>query len=153
MFNELRWEVIVRFVNIGGIVDHHYLNFHFIRRTYPKLCWGSNYMGVMVFNATFNNISAISWRSVLLEKTLTCRKSLTNLINFSCDAWTLITQVTIKTFKLLITFSITRYMNNVFTFNFLHAIYVYHTMVKDVEKNKYLLKQLTKHNYVSRITN
>jgi hypothetical protein len=44
--------------------------------------------GVMVFNATFNNISAISWRSVLLEKTLTCRKSLTNLINFSCDAWT-----------------------------------------------------------------
>ena len=25
-----------------------------------------NVLGVMVFNATFNNISAISWRSVLL---------------------------------------------------------------------------------------
>jgi hypothetical protein len=40
---------------------------------------------VMVFNVTFNNISAISWRSVLLvgetgvpgEKNPTCRKSLT----------------------------------------------------------------------------
>jgi len=40
---------------------------------------------VMVFNATFNNISTISWMSVLLveetgEKPRTCRKSLTNLI-------------------------------------------------------------------------
>jgi len=40
----------------------------------------------MVFNTTFNNISAISWQSVILveetgvpEKT-TCRKSLTNFI-------------------------------------------------------------------------
>ena len=46
----------------------------------------------MVFNATLNNISAISWRSVLLvektgvpgDKLPTCRKSLTNffLINY-----------------------------------------------------------------------
>jgi len=41
-------------------------------------------MGVMVFNATFNNISVISWQSVLLvEETgvpgeTTCRNSLTN---------------------------------------------------------------------------
>ena len=42
---------------------------------------------LMVFNATFNNISVISWRSVLLveetggprRKPPTCRKSLTNL--------------------------------------------------------------------------
>jgi len=42
----------------------------------------------MVFNATFNNMSVISWRSVLLVeeievlggKTPTCRKSLTNFI-------------------------------------------------------------------------
>ena len=42
----------------------------------------------IVLNATFNNISAISWRSVLLgeetgglaEKPPTCRKSLTNFI-------------------------------------------------------------------------
>jgi hypothetical protein len=27
MFNELRWEVIVRFVDIGEIVKHHCLNF------------------------------------------------------------------------------------------------------------------------------
>jgi hypothetical protein len=31
-----------------------------------KVCLG---LGVMVFNATFNNISVILWRSVLLEKT------------------------------------------------------------------------------------
>ena len=30
MFNEMRSEMIVRFVNIGGIVDHHCLNFLFI---------------------------------------------------------------------------------------------------------------------------
>jgi hypothetical protein len=30
MFNDLRWEVIVAFVDIGGIVDHHCLNFLFI---------------------------------------------------------------------------------------------------------------------------
>jgi len=42
---------------------------------------------VIVFNATFNNISVISWRSVLLveetstrRKTPTCHKSLTNFI-------------------------------------------------------------------------
>ena len=50
----------------------------------PSLIW----VKVMVFNATFNNISAISWRSVLLveeagvprENNPTCRKSLTNFI-------------------------------------------------------------------------
>ena len=34
---------------------------------------------VMVVNGTFNNISVISWRSVLLVEE-TCRKSLTNCI-------------------------------------------------------------------------
>ena len=33
MFNELRWELIVCFVDIGGIVDHH-LNFIFIMYIY-----------------------------------------------------------------------------------------------------------------------
>ena len=45
----------------------------------------------MVFNATFTNISAISWRSVLLveearvpgENNLTWRKSLTNFITYN----------------------------------------------------------------------
>ena len=39
--------------------------------------------GIIVFNTTFNNISVILWRSVLLEenrrKPPTCRKSLTNV--------------------------------------------------------------------------
>jgi len=46
--------------------------------------------GIMVFNATFYNISVISWWSVVLvEKTgvsgdnMTCRKSLTNFITLS----------------------------------------------------------------------
>ena len=41
-----------------------------------------HYIGwFMVFNATFNNILVISWRSVLwVEKTTDLRKSLTNLI-------------------------------------------------------------------------
>ena len=29
VFSELRWEVVVRFVDIGGITKHHYLNFLF----------------------------------------------------------------------------------------------------------------------------
>ena len=42
-------------------------------------------LGGMVFNATFNNISIISWLSVLLveetqRKPLTCRKSLKNIM-------------------------------------------------------------------------
>ena len=38
-----------------------------------------NGVWVMVFNATFNNISTISWRSVLLMEE-TCPKSLTNIM-------------------------------------------------------------------------
>jgi hypothetical protein len=53
----------------------HHFNYHDMNR-------------VMVLNGTFNNISVISWPSVLLmeenrstwRKPLTCRKSLTNLI-------------------------------------------------------------------------
>ena len=49
---------------------------------------------LMVFNATFNTISVISWRSVLLlggnqrnwRKQLTCRKSLTNFIIQCCTS-------------------------------------------------------------------
>ena len=33
VFIELKWEVVVRFVDIGGIIDHHYLHFLFIIRT------------------------------------------------------------------------------------------------------------------------
>ena len=30
MFSDMRWEVIARFVDLGGIIDHHCLNFIFI---------------------------------------------------------------------------------------------------------------------------
>ena len=53
----------------------------------------------MVFNATFNNISVISWQSVILveetgvpgdtwRKPSTCRKSLTNFITYCCIEYT-----------------------------------------------------------------
>ena len=52
--------------------------------------------GGMVFAATFNNISDISWRSVLLveetglpgKKTPTCHKTRTNFITFCCIEYT-----------------------------------------------------------------
>ena len=52
----------------------------------------SLFICLMVFNDTFNNISVISWQSVLLveetggrqRKPLTCRKSLTNFITQCC---------------------------------------------------------------------
>ena len=36
MFNELWWKVIVRFVDFGGIVDDHCLNFLFIIKGWPR---------------------------------------------------------------------------------------------------------------------
>jgi hypothetical protein len=73
------WEVIVCFVDIGGIVDHHCLDvivcFVDIGRIVDHHCLDSLFtvsfssllsICLMVFKATFNNISVISWRSVLL---------------------------------------------------------------------------------------
>ena len=41
VFYELRWEVLVDVVDIGGIVDHHYLKFLFIidERPFQKGCY------------------------------------------------------------------------------------------------------------------
>ena len=101
-FNSWSWEVIVYIDDIGGIVDHHCLNFLFINNTINRICsiaikhdsisslynlvfdqyclhdnyfqyWkipthGLKYrlwLGVMVFNATFNNILA---KSKYMEK-------------------------------------------------------------------------------------
>jgi len=88
--------VIVRFVDIGRIVDHHCLMFkplyrpclryeeqHYLYNSIdwkpegkrkvgqPNTIWRKTIGGwfmawFRVFNATFNNISDISWRSVLL---------------------------------------------------------------------------------------
>jgi hypothetical protein len=76
VFNDLRWEVVVRFLEIDVIVDYHcfivvftvfcgtvgsFLNYFMVK--------------VMVFNNTFNNISVISlwsaywwWKPEYLEK-------------------------------------------------------------------------------------
>ena len=40
MFNNLRWYVIVRFVDIGGIVDHQCLNCLFIKHTCLNMQYG-----------------------------------------------------------------------------------------------------------------
>ena len=48
LFNDLRCKVVVRFVDIGGIVVHHCLNFLFIINC---IMTGSG-----VFTAIFNNI-------------------------------------------------------------------------------------------------
>jgi hypothetical protein len=58
MFHCSRWEVHIHFVHVGGIFYHHCLNFLFIIYR----------VRVMVFNVTFNNISVILWRSVLLVR-------------------------------------------------------------------------------------
>ena len=50
-WGQVRWEVFVWFVDIGGIDDHHCLNFLFI-----IIVW----FRFMVFNSNFNNISNIS---------------------------------------------------------------------------------------------
>jgi hypothetical protein len=41
MFNELRWEMNVHFVDIGWVIDHHFLNFLFIiiQRYHIGQCW------------------------------------------------------------------------------------------------------------------
>jgi hypothetical protein len=58
------------------------IQFFILTNSKYKYIWF--WFGFMVFNATFNNISVISWQSVLLLSTLkkphTCSKSLTNFI-------------------------------------------------------------------------
>ena len=79
----------------GGIVSFHINDYHLIifLTSFSKL---SDRVRVMVFNATFNNISVISWKSVLLveengvylEKPPTCCKSLTHFISKCCIEYT-----------------------------------------------------------------
>ena len=61
-----------------------FASFNYVNKIQDRKCdcWVRG-LGVMVFNATFKNISVISWRSVLLvEETIGHRerKSLTNFI-------------------------------------------------------------------------
>ena len=57
----------------NGNVSTHMRQFQIFNTPYIDGSW------FMAFNATFNNISAISWRPVLLVDK-TCHKSLTNFI-------------------------------------------------------------------------
>jgi hypothetical protein len=78
IFNEEQW-LTYQTYNIKEII------FYYGIRCRLYLLKGET---VMVFNTTFNNISAVSWRSVLLVeesestrgKPATCRKSTTNFI-------------------------------------------------------------------------
>ena len=60
--------MIVCFVNIGGNVEHNCLNGFFSFIIVFSYCYSvpNPKKGVMVFNASFINMSVISWRSVLL---------------------------------------------------------------------------------------
>jgi hypothetical protein len=75
--SSVKLKVIVPFVDIDRIVDYHCLNFLFVNYLYVfnmglcRVClFVCLFVCLMVFNATLNNISIISWWSVLLvEKT------------------------------------------------------------------------------------
>ena len=59
VFNDLVWEVIVCFVDIGGIVYHHWVNFLFLMSSSYRIM--GNARGSWVFNTTFKTILVISW--------------------------------------------------------------------------------------------
>ena len=54
VFDDLRWEVIVCFVDIGGIVDHHCLNLLFIMAYYCCLC--TKLLGIINWYFALNEI-------------------------------------------------------------------------------------------------
>jgi len=53
MFRELRWEVIIRFVDISGIVDHYCLHFFFHKTFAKNRCFFSEHWGVLL-TITYN---------------------------------------------------------------------------------------------------
>ena len=56
LFSEFRWEVIVRFVDIGEIDDHHYLNFRFITVLYIGslyYIWYTLYKNIFLISENF----------------------------------------------------------------------------------------------------
>ena len=77
----------VYFVSFTSIVELFFLiKHHFVPPSVKFLLVG---LGVMVLNATFNNILFILWWSVLLvEVNLSCRRSLTNFITQLCTKYT-----------------------------------------------------------------
>jgi hypothetical protein len=88
--NTVRWEVIVRFVDIGGTIYFNFsvreqvvlkfcffiivillfeqnclnLYFDFRRSTWTRKSWNRLIDWFLVLNATFSNISTISWRQL-----------------------------------------------------------------------------------------
>jgi len=82
--NQTTWPYSIPFKKTTHIKQWHYS----IHIDIPRVM-------VMVFNATFNNISVISWRSVYWwrkpeypGKPPTCRKSLTQFITLCCIEYT-----------------------------------------------------------------
>jgi hypothetical protein len=60
MFNELIWEAIIQFVDIGGIVDHHCLNFLFVRIRFFRVHW------MKLVDTRFNSVHGI-YREVPIQ--------------------------------------------------------------------------------------
>ena len=58
VFSELRWEVIVRFVDIGGIDDHHCLNCLIITLAYNFIFVG------LWFTSHFSNLPYVMYKKV-----------------------------------------------------------------------------------------
>ena len=63
MFNDLRWEVFVCFVNIGGIVDHHCSNFLII--IIYKL---SVFVSIKIFNTSCCHELVSHYRIPILKR-------------------------------------------------------------------------------------
>ena len=102
-----RW--IFRFIDTGGLINHHCINFLFIKNNNETSYNGLIATGLlkitvtfwlvsvrdMVLNTIFNNISVISWRLVLLvrwnrstnRKPSTCPIKLTNFITQCCRVY------------------------------------------------------------------
>jgi hypothetical protein len=86
-----------------------------------------------VFYATFNNISAISWRSVLFmeeastrRKPPTCRKSLTNFITYVVSSTPRLREVELGTIVVIDTACIGSYKSNYHTITITTTLcYVY----------------------------
>ena len=95
LFNDLRWEVIVCFFDIGGIVDNHHLNFLFINIEQVWVEIETDWFDLIFvaqrhFQQYFNYIMATSFsggRSQSIQReSLTMGKQLAKFITCGCES-------------------------------------------------------------------
>jgi len=61
MFNELRSEVIVRFVDVGGIIDHHCFTFCHNLQSLWKILWNRLYFARIENDLQWNYKPFLDW--------------------------------------------------------------------------------------------